>query len=92
MEFTRRFLQHVLPTGFMKVRHFGFLSPNNKEPLEAIGWLVSLHYNLVFLLFSVPENEPPPPRIRCAECGAAMRLIAFTPCCRGPPAPQRARP
>ena len=26
LEFMRRFLQHVLPSGFMKVRHFGFLS------------------------------------------------------------------
>jgi len=25
MEFIRRFLQHVLPTGFMKVRYYGFL-------------------------------------------------------------------
>jgi hypothetical protein len=27
MEFIRRFLQHVLPTGFMKVRYYGFMSP-----------------------------------------------------------------
>ena len=27
MEFMRRFLQHVLPRGFMKVRYYGFLSP-----------------------------------------------------------------
>jgi Putative transposase/Transposase zinc-binding domain len=27
MEFMRRFLQHVLPSGFMKVRYYGFLSP-----------------------------------------------------------------
>ena len=26
MEFMRRYLQHVLPSGFMRVRHFGFLS------------------------------------------------------------------
>ena len=27
MEFLRRFLQHVLPSGLPKVRHYGFLSP-----------------------------------------------------------------
>ena len=27
-EFVRRFLQHVLPRGLQKVRHFGLLSPN----------------------------------------------------------------
>lgn len=31
MEFTRRFLQHVLPKGFAKIRHFGFLSNKSKK-------------------------------------------------------------
>ena len=30
-EFTRRFLLHVLPPGFMKIRYFGFLSHTNKN-------------------------------------------------------------
>lgn len=30
-EFLRRFLQHVLPTGFQRVRHFGWLSPAAKK-------------------------------------------------------------
>ena len=30
-EFIRRFLMHVLPTGFMKIRHFGFLSSRGKH-------------------------------------------------------------
>jgi len=30
-EFIRRFLLHVLPPGFMKIRYFGFLSNNNKK-------------------------------------------------------------
>lgn len=29
-EFIRRFLIHVLPKGFTKIRHYGFLSPRNK--------------------------------------------------------------
>ena len=29
-EFIRRFLMHVLPTGFTKIRHYGLLSPRNK--------------------------------------------------------------
>ena len=32
MEFMHRFLQHVLPTGFMKVRYYGFLSPSFAMP------------------------------------------------------------
>ena len=30
-EFIRRFLLHVLPAGFMKIRYFGFLSNKNKK-------------------------------------------------------------
>ena len=33
-EFIRRFLQHVLPQGFNKVRYYGILSPSNRHLLE----------------------------------------------------------
>lgn len=35
-EFMRRFLQHVLPCGFHKVRYYGLLSPRNRQLLEQI--------------------------------------------------------
>jgi hypothetical protein len=35
-EFIRRFLQHVLPRGFHKVRYYGILSPRNRNILEQI--------------------------------------------------------
>jgi hypothetical protein len=35
-EFIRRFLQHVLPKGFVKVRYFGFLAPGCRPQLAAI--------------------------------------------------------
>ena len=31
VEFIRRFLLHVLPDGYFKIRYFGFLSPRNKK-------------------------------------------------------------
>ncbi len=33
-EFTRRFLQHVLPTGLNKVRYCGLLSPSNRQVIN----------------------------------------------------------
>jgi hypothetical protein len=33
-EFIRRFLQHVLPQGFHKVRYYGILSPSNRHLLK----------------------------------------------------------
>jgi hypothetical protein len=35
-EFIRRFLQHVLPKGFVKVRYYGFLSPGCRQRLTAL--------------------------------------------------------
>jgi len=35
-EFMRRFLQHVLPRGFHKVRYYGLLSPRNRQRLDQI--------------------------------------------------------
>jgi hypothetical protein len=36
LEFMRRFLQHVLPDGFHKVRHYGLLHPANREKLKRL--------------------------------------------------------
>ena len=35
-EFIRRFLLHVLPNGFMKIRYFGFLAHTNKKQATAL--------------------------------------------------------
>ena len=46
-EFIRRFLLHVLPKGFMKIRYFGFLShTNKKESLALILKLIDPHLKL----------------------------------------------
>jgi len=36
MEFIRRFLAHVLPQGFMRIRHYGFLANNGKKERVAL--------------------------------------------------------
>jgi hypothetical protein len=73
MEFIRRFLQHVLPHGFMKVRHFGFLHASCAVSLATIRRLIEQGH---------PSDDPPrqrtppPPRAaRCPTCGASMRLV-----------------
>jgi hypothetical protein len=76
MEFIRRFLQHVLPSGFQKVRHYGFLSPNSRPSIEAVRWLVTLANGQLFVLLSQSQQTPIcVPRMRCPECGGLMRLI-----------------
>jgi hypothetical protein len=79
-EFVRRFLQHVLPTGFQKVRHYGFLSPNSRVSLELVRWLIALLQGLVFALRGqLPQEAPARPPIRCAVCGGPMIIIGFVP-------------
>ena len=72
MEFIRRFLQHVLPTGFMKISYYGFMNPNCNIPLERIRGLIELSYGFAIDL-PVPEIEPPP-RSTCPNCGALLKL------------------
>ena len=37
-EFIRRFLSHVLPKGFHKIRHFGFLANGRRATLSEVRW------------------------------------------------------
>jgi hypothetical protein len=79
-EFIRRFLQHVLPTGLQKVRHYGFLSPNSWQSVELVRWLIALYHRLVFtLLGHRSQDAKPQPRIRCPVCGGPMRVLGFLP-------------
>jgi hypothetical protein len=36
IEFIRRFLLHILPSGFVKIRHFGFLANRNRSAALAL--------------------------------------------------------
>ncbi len=69
-EFMRRFLQHVLPRGFKKVRHYGFLSSKHKQTLAL----------LKYILGSVEcesLQEPPEDIVKhpCPKCGKEMVLV-----------------
>ena len=76
-EFLRRFLQHTLPTGFQRVRHFGWLSPAAKKRLERIHAL--LDWKAV-----VPPTPPAPGWVPpCPRCHKPMRLLGTLP--RSPP-------
>jgi len=65
----RRFLQHVLPSGLMKVRHYGFLSPNAGESNEQIQALIVDHYSgLVEQLPDEPAGLCQRPVVTCSNC------------------------
>ena len=72
MEFSRRFLQHVLPTGFMKVRYYGFMNPNCKVTLDHIRSLIEL---TIGFQIDLPKAALQPSRpIICPSCGGRLKL------------------
>ena len=77
LEFLRRFLHHVLPTGFMKVRYFGLLSPSSATSIEALRARIELAS--AFTLTSPrPEPKPPEPML-CPHCGGSLKFRASLP-------------
>jgi hypothetical protein len=76
-EFIRRFLQHVLPSGFQKVRHYGFLSPNSRASVEAVRWLVILWSGGVFVLCAAAAPIRFERQLQCPVCGGPLRIVAF---------------
>jgi len=72
-EFMRRFLLHVLPTGFHRIRHYGLLANAGRR-----GYLATAR-----ALLKVPPSAPitdeavavPVPTFVCRCCGAAMRVV-----------------
>jgi hypothetical protein len=78
-EFLRRLLQHILPRGFTKVRHYGFLSPNARVNLEHIRQMILLVYDVVTRLVAPTHQEPKPQPIPCPKCGKPLAWAGFVP-------------
>jgi Putative transposase/Transposase zinc-binding domain len=71
-EFIRRFLLHVLPRGFHRIRHYGLLAASTRK--------ASLARARELLAVPQPPEpgepiEPPDPRLPCPCCGGRMIVI-----------------
>ena len=75
MEFMRRFVQHVLLTGLMKVRYYGFLHPSCSVSLDRIAALIELAFGFEL---DMPDTriEPLTP-IVCSVCGGILVFQAL---------------
>ena len=89
-EFMRRFLLHVLPGGFHRIRHYGLLANSNRRDNLALA------RQLLQVTPPTPEAaaddglDSPRPTFVCAHCGHAMVVLqVFLRDCsiRAPPAP-----
>jgi hypothetical protein len=85
-EFIHRFLQHVLPKGFVKVRYYGFFAATQRPKL------ISLRQQLSQPTAAIPSPEtslaptPAPRRLLCPQCGQPMLCQQTLPptLCRSP--------
>ena len=91
-EFIRRFLQHVLPKGFVKVRYYGFFSPGQRAQLQQImAWFMPPHSEALSSQPSTDtqqaETDTSDTAHVCPHCGHPLRWTR-----RLFPAPQRDKP
>ena len=71
-EFLRRFLQHVLPKGFVRIRHYGFLA--NRHRTQMLALCRSLLQADVLQPEVEPDSEPVEECELCPHCGVGRML------------------
>ncbi len=90
-EFLRRFLQHVLPAGFHRVRRFGWLHPAARAKLKRVrallqappllsaaeqaAWQPPAQDLKTAPVTTPPADLAPPAPLRCPHCGHALVLL-----------------
>jgi len=91
-KFIARFLQHVLPKGFVKVRSFGLFRPGNRRLLVQVRELLCgavAACSAPIAADEVPTTaapRPAPSAPACPTCGAVMQLTTMlVPPSRSPP-------
>lgn len=92
-EFIRRFLIHVLPSGFHRIRHTGFLANGiRRDRIGQIRRLLDTEPEPAQMPDEAASAEPedPPAHQPCPKCGGAMIVVETflrgqTPKCRAPP-------
>jgi hypothetical protein len=89
VEFLERFLDHIVPAGFRRIRHLGFLCPRNKkEALEKIRLQLAAHFTVMPRLtraqvLSLRFGERSV--LLCRECGGALTALENFDKQRAPP-------
>jgi Putative transposase/Transposase zinc-binding domain len=79
LEFIRRFLLHVLPSGFVKIRHFGFLSNRNRRSaLSLCRTLLKVGRGAQVNASILSQEQRSALERRCPFCHAgALRIVEW---------------
>jgi hypothetical protein len=84
-EFTRRFLLHVLPTGFMRIRHYGYLANRHRRQKLALcrrllgeSPPIDLADESQQSVNAPVSNEPTEPVVACPICQQGVLRIVHS--------------
>lgn len=71
-EFLRRYLQHILPVGFRKIRYYGLFAPGCRSKyIDLIRRLLSVRVGML-------ENDSDDNNLLCRKCGKGIsRMIRY---------------
>ena len=91
VEFVRRFLMHVLPSGFVRVRHYRLLANRHRQEKlarcrELLGMAATTPTDVDPVKSPVPETTVTPTRV-CPQCGSGRMVVIA----EMPPLPKAAR-
>ena len=79
-EFVRRFLMHVLPSGFVRVRHYGILANRHRQQKLALcrdllGVEATSQEDVPAPLATPEHDSPVTPTKVCPVCGAGRMIV-----------------
>jgi hypothetical protein len=74
-EFLRRFFLHVLPRGFVRIRHFGFLAHRRRAKLLPQCFALLAATAPEIPLIGTPLLPASRPLWTCPRCGGAMAMV-----------------
>jgi hypothetical protein len=75
VEFLRRFVQHVLPKGFVKIRHYGLLANAEREARLALCRRLLLVVAVAAALAKGQDVSVEPAQPRCCPRCGGRRLV-----------------
>ena len=75
-EFLRRFLQHVLPSGFMRIRYYGFLHPCSAIPLKLAVALLEAAAGIPAHRSTASQDRTRVP-VHCPACNGEAALLYY---------------
>ena len=92
-EFLRRFLLHLLPPGFVRIRNFGFLANRQRAILLPLCFQLLHGSENITASPASPPTDQPQSLWNCPVCGGTMhvveRLTAAQLLLRSPPQPEQ---